>query len=82
MQSNQFPRALDLARQFRKAGVPVVIGGFHVSGCISMLPELTPELREAVELGAVLYAGESEGRMADFLRDIDARNRPSRSTII
>jgi radical SAM superfamily enzyme YgiQ (UPF0313 family) len=72
VQSNQFPRALDLARQFRKADVPVVIGGFHVSGCISMLPELTSELREAVELGAILYAGESEGRMADFLRDIDS----------
>ena len=71
VQSNQFPRALDLTRQFRKANVPVVIGGFHVSGCISMLPELTPELREAVELGAVLYAGESEGRMTDLLRDID-----------
>ena len=72
VQSNQFPRALDLARQFRKAGVPVIIGGFHVSGCISMLPELTPELREAAALGAILYAGESEGRMADLLRDIDA----------
>jgi radical SAM superfamily enzyme YgiQ (UPF0313 family) len=71
VQSNQFPRALDLARQFRQANVPVVIGGFHVSGCISMLPELTPELREAVELGAILYAGESEGRMTDLLRDID-----------
>ncbi|NWG25244.1 MAG: radical SAM protein [Pseudorhodoplanes sp.] len=72
VQSNQFPRALDLTRQFRKAGVPVVIGGFHVSGCISMLPELTPELREALELGAVLYAGESEGRMAELLRDLDS----------
>ncbi len=39
VQSNQFPRALDLARQFRAAGLPVVIGGFHVSGCLSMLPE-------------------------------------------
>jgi hypothetical protein len=77
VQSNQFPRALDLARQFRQAGVTVVIGGFHVSGCISMLPELTPELREAVELGAILYAGESEGRMVDLLRDIDTgRTKP------
>ena len=77
VQSNQFPRALDLARQFRQAGATVVIGGFHVSGCISMLPELTPELREAVELGAILYAGESEGRMVDLLRDIDAgRTKP------
>ena len=32
VQSNQFPRALDLARQFRAAGVTVAIGGFHVSG--------------------------------------------------
>ena len=47
VQSNQFPRALDLARAFRKLDVPVVIGGFHVSGCISMLPELPPDLKEA-----------------------------------
>ena len=32
VQSNQFPRALDIARPFRAAGVPVMIGGFHVSG--------------------------------------------------
>ena len=51
VQSNQFPRALDLARQFRAAGMPVVIGGFHVSGCISMLPELPPDLKEALDLG-------------------------------
>ena len=72
VQSNQFPRALDLAREFRAAGVPVVIGGFHVSGCISMLPELPSDLKEAQELGVILYAGEGEGRMADLLRDIDA----------
>ena len=39
VQSNQYPRALDLAREFRAAGLPVCIGGFHVSGCLSMLPE-------------------------------------------
>ena len=39
VQSNQFPRAMDCARTLRAAGVPVVIGGFHVSGCLSMLPE-------------------------------------------
>jgi radical SAM superfamily enzyme YgiQ (UPF0313 family) len=72
VQSNQFPRALDLARGFRTAGVPVVIGGFHVSGCISMLPELPPDLKEAQALGVVLFAGEGEGRMADLLRDIAA----------
>jgi hypothetical protein len=71
VQSNQFPRAVDIARQFRAAKIPVVIGGFHVSGVISMLPELTPELKEAQALGITFYAGESEGRMADLLRDID-----------
>ncbi len=71
VQSNQFPRAVDIARQFRAAKIPVVIGGFHVSGVISMLPELTPELKEAQALGISFYAGESEGRMAELLRDID-----------
>jgi radical SAM superfamily enzyme YgiQ (UPF0313 family) len=71
VQSNQFPRALDLTRQFRAAGVPVVIGGFHVSGCISMLPALPDDIQEGADLGAILYAGESEGRMAELLRDID-----------
>src|SRR5579871_4892420 len=32
VQTNQFPRAVDLAREFRAAAIPVVIGGFHVSG--------------------------------------------------
>ena len=72
VQSNQYPRALDLTRQFRALGVPVVIGGFHVSGCISMLPELPADLRAALDLGATLFAGEAEGRMAELLRDIDS----------
>jgi radical SAM superfamily enzyme YgiQ (UPF0313 family) len=71
VQSNQFPRAVDLTRQFRAAGIPVVIGGFHVSGCISMLPELPADIREALDLGAIVYAGEGEGRMAELLRDIE-----------
>jgi radical SAM superfamily enzyme YgiQ (UPF0313 family) len=70
VQSNQFPRALDLGRQFRAAGLPVVIGGFHVSGCISMLPDLTPELKAALDLGMTLFAGEAEGRMEGLLQDI------------
>ena len=32
VQSNQFPRAVDIARQFRAAGYQVCLGGFHVSG--------------------------------------------------
>jgi hypothetical protein len=71
VQSNQFPRALDLARQFRAADIPVVIGGFHPSGCLAMLSELPPDLKQALGLGVTLFAGEAEGRMADLLRDID-----------
>jgi len=73
VQSNQFPRALDLAREFRQLGVPVVIGGFHVSGCLSMLPELPADLKQALNLGVTLYAGEAEGRLDELLIDIDRR---------
>jgi hypothetical protein len=68
VQSNQFPRAMDIARPLRAAGVQVCIGGFHVSGCLSMLPELTPELKQAMELGVSLFAGEAEGRFEEVLR--------------
>ncbi|HTP92832.1 MAG TPA: radical SAM protein [Xanthobacteraceae bacterium] len=74
VQSNQYPRALDLGRQFRNRGLAVVIGGFHVSGCISMLPSLPADLQEALDLGIHLYAGEAEGRMAELLRDVAAGN--------
>jgi len=69
VQSNQFPHAMDLARPLRAAGVPVCIGGFHVSGCLSMLPELPTELKEAMDLGISLFAGEAEGRLELVLRD-------------
>ncbi len=70
VQSNQFPRAMALARRFRAEGVAVAIGGFHVSGCLSMLKELTPELKEAVDLGIVLFAGEAEEHFEAFLKDV------------
>jgi pyruvate-formate lyase-activating enzyme len=68
VQTNQFARALDIARVFRQAGIQVAIGGFHVSGCLAMLPGLTPELKEAAALGITLFAGEAEDRLADLLR--------------
>jgi pyruvate-formate lyase-activating enzyme len=70
VQSNQYPRALDLGRQFRALGLPVVMGGFHVSGCIAMLPTQPAELQEALDLGIHLFAGEAEGRMAEVLCDV------------
>jgi radical SAM superfamily enzyme YgiQ (UPF0313 family) len=69
VQSNQYPRAMDIARPLRAAGIAVCIGGFHVSGCLSMLPELPAELKEAMDLGISLFAGEAEGRLDLVLRD-------------
>ena len=69
VQSNQFPRALDIARQFRTAGVSVMIGGFHVSGCLAMLPEMQPDLQAALDIGVSLFAGELEGRIDAILSD-------------
>jgi len=69
VQTNQFPRAIDMARRFRAAGLQVVIGGFHVSGCLSMLPAMPDDLAEARELGISLFAGEAEGRLDAVLRD-------------
>ncbi len=69
VQSNQFPRAMDLARRFRAKGTQVAIGGFHVSGCLAMLPELPDDLQEAQALGVSLFAGEAEGRLDVVLSD-------------
>jgi radical SAM superfamily enzyme YgiQ (UPF0313 family) len=69
VQSNQFPRAVDLARRLRAAGAPTAVGGFHVSGCLAMLPELPPDIKEMQDLGVSLFAGEAEGRLDDVLRD-------------
>jgi hypothetical protein len=70
VQSNQFPRAVDLAAPFLAAGLPICIGGFHVSGSIAMLPELPLDLSEAQARGISLFAGEAEeGRLDVVLRD-------------
>ena len=70
VQSNQFPRALDLARKLREAGIPVGIGGFHVSGTLAMLPGIEPNVQEALDLGCFVFAGEAEeGRLDMVLRD-------------
>ena len=63
VQSNQYPRALDIARPFREAGIPVAIGGFHVSGCLSMLDGRAVELDACRDMGIAMFAGEAEGRL-------------------
>jgi uncharacterized radical SAM superfamily protein len=73
VQTNQFPRAVDLARPLRAAGIQVCIGGFHVSGCISMLKEMPADLKAAQALGISFFAGEAEdGRLDEVL--LDARD--------
>ena len=72
VQSNEFPRAIDIARPLRDAGIAVVIGGFHVSGCLAMLPKMPPDLKAALDDGMTLFAGECEGRMDELIRDAAA----------
>lgn len=69
VQSNQYPRALDIARPFRAAGIEVAIGGFHVSGCLSMLDGHAVGLDECREMGISIFAGEAEDAFDGVLRD-------------
>ncbi len=68
VQTNQYARAVDLALEFKKEGFPCMIGGFHVSGCLEMLPEITPEIQEAIDHGITIVAGEVEERWAELLK--------------
>ncbi|MGO6851644.1 radical SAM protein [Rhizobium leguminosarum] len=72
VQTNQYPRALDIARPFRDAGLPVSIGGFHVSGCLSMLDGQAVGLDACRDMGISMFAGEAEGRLDMVLRDAAA----------
>ena len=74
VQSNQYPRALDIGRCFREAGIPVMMGGFHVSGALAMLDEDAVDLPRCRELGISMFAGEVEGRLDRVLLDA-ARGR-------
>src|SRR2546428_1032594 len=69
VQSNQYPRALDIARPFRDAAIPVAIGGFHVSGCLSMLDGRAVDLDACRKMGIAIFAGEAEGRLDMVLRN-------------
>jgi len=72
VQSNQYPRALDIARPLRADGIAVAIGGFHVSGCLSMLDGKAIGLDECRELGVSMFAGEAETRFDRVLIDAAA----------
>lgn len=69
VQSNQFPRALDIARPLREKGIKIAIGGFHVSGTMAMLEERDPFVQKALDMGVTIFAGEAEGRLGQVLKD-------------
>jgi radical SAM superfamily enzyme YgiQ (UPF0313 family) len=69
VQSNQFPRALDIAKPLREKGIKVAIGGFHVSGTMAMLTDRDPYVQQALDVGISLFAGEAEGRLGEVLVD-------------
>jgi len=77
VQTNQFPRAADLARMFRRAGLTVMIGGFHVSGYLALLPEIPPDIQELMDEGVTIVKGEIEETWGDLLCDaVNGRLKP------
>ncbi len=77
VQSNQYPRASDLARAFRSAGITVLIGGFHVSGYLSMIPKIPPDMQALMDEGITLVKGEVEETWSLLLEDaIRGRLKP------
>jgi radical SAM superfamily enzyme YgiQ (UPF0313 family) len=69
VQSNQFPRAADLARKFRAGGLQVLIGGFHVTGTLALSKTIAPEIQELLDLGVSVVQGEVEETWGEILRD-------------
>src|SRR5262245_22425806 len=69
VQTNQFPRAFDLGRQFRAAGIDVIIGGFHTSGTINMLSDQEPDIQALVKQSITIVSGEVEENWGAILAD-------------
>jgi len=77
VQTNQFPRACDLAHTFRRAGLTVLIGGFHVSGYLALLPEIPDDIQKLMDAGVSIVKGEVEETWGDLLLDaIHGRLKP------
>src|ERR1041385_2057199 len=82
IQTNMFPRARQLALEFKAQGASVVMGGFPISGSITMLHDghgdskipwphvMPPECAELMEQGVILFHGEAEGIWHEVLADI------------
>jgi tRNA A37 methylthiotransferase MiaB len=69
VQTNQFPRAVDMARILRAEGISVIMGGFHTSGTINMLSAEEPDIQELFRDGICVVSGEVEGKWDGILTD-------------
>ena len=69
VQTNQFPRAMDMAKTFRREGITVIMGGFHTSGTINMLSDQEPDIQEIYREGICVVSGEVEGKWEGILAD-------------
>ena len=77
VQTNQFPRAIDLAGVFRRAGLTVLIGGFHVSGYLALLPKIPADIQQLMDEGVTVVKGEVEETWGDLLTDaVHGRLKP------
>ncbi len=77
VQTNQFPRASDLALMFRDVGIDVIIGGFHVSGMLALSGEVPEDIRAMMDKGICFVSGEVENHWARILRNaIDGELKP------
>lgn len=83
VQSMQFERACQIARQWQKHGATVVIGGFHVTTTISTMfdgiedkrhmpcPHIMPEEVQAImDKGVIVFHGAAEETWREALADI------------
>ncbi len=70
VQTPQFPRALEMGKQFRKYGIDVMMGGFHTSGTINMLGDQGPDIQELYRESIVVISGEVEGHWEGILADL------------
>jgi hypothetical protein len=73
VQSHQFPHTLDLAKPLLERGIQIAVGGFHVSGTMSMLGGNDVDVHRAKAMGISLFAGEAEGRLEMVLQDAYAK---------
>ncbi len=69
VQTNQFPRAVDMSRLFRAENITVIMGGFHTSGTINMLSDQEPDIQELFREGICVVSGEVEGKWEGILAD-------------